>query len=127
MPGVAYPLTAAILNDREVSKGFDQMVARSGHGKLPIESAAFLVIDEKGAFSLVQWPSTNRYHQQQWTGAIPSGTVAVVHTHPANLPYASTHDREEARRIGMPILILTPGTVVAVDGREGRQLFAAKM
>jgi hypothetical protein len=93
---------------------------------LPHESAAFLVLDDNGEFQMVRWPITNRFHEQTWTGAIPVGTVAVVHTHPAHLPYASTHDRDEARRTGIPIVVLTPGVVTVVDGREGKQLFAAK-
>jgi proteasome lid subunit RPN8/RPN11 len=125
-PVIAYPLSPAILENPKVMKGFTTLVERSGYGKLQHECAAFLVLDDRGEFELVHWPATNRYHEQRWSGAIPMGTVAVVHTHPAHLPYASRHDRDEARRTGIPIVVLTPGAAVAIDGREGKQLFAAK-
>ncbi len=125
LPVVAYPLTPAILRDRNVIEGFSTLIARSGYGRLPRESAAFLVVGESNDFRIVHWPATNQFHAQRWVGAVPDGTVAVVHTHPAHLPDPSAHDIAEARRTGIPIFVLTPGSVVLV--RDGQRMFAAKI
>ena len=45
--------------------------------------------------------------------------MAVAHTHPAQSPDASVHDCDEARRLGMPIFVLTPESVVLIDARDG--------
>lgn len=126
-PVLAYPLSPAILENRNVSDGFASLVARSGYGRSAYESAAFLVMDDANNWRLVPWPATNLFHAQRWKGAVPRGTVAIVHTHPAHLPDASRHDMDEARRTGIPIFVLTPGTVVLVGGRDGQQLFAANI
>jgi hypothetical protein len=46
--------------------------------------------------------------------------VAIAHTHPANLPDASHHDCDEARRLGIPMFVLTPQSVVLIGSRDGR-------
>jgi hypothetical protein len=119
-PVVAYPMSERILRDRDVASGFAMLVKNAGYGHRPDEQAGFLVMDDDGRLRVVPWPATNRHHAQQWSGAIPAGTVAVAHTHPSESPSASAHDCDEARRLGMPMFVLTPQAVVLIDARSGR-------
>src|SRR6185503_597820 len=105
-PIVAYPMSGRILANGEVTRGLATLVKSAGYGHRADEHAGFLVIDGDGHFRVVTWPAANRFHAQSWTGAIPVGTVAVAHTHPSDLPYASGHDCDEARRLGIPIFVL---------------------
>jgi hypothetical protein len=127
-PIVAYPLDEKILEDADVTAAFDALLARAAYGLRNDERAGFLILDASGRFHLEDWPATGRYRAEHWEGPIPVGTVAVVHTHPAGDPFASPHDCLEAERIGIPIFVLTPRSVVLVtdDGRA-RYLFRAGM
>jgi hypothetical protein len=119
LPGVAYPVSERIMQNREVTSGFATLVKNAGYGRRADEQAGFLVVDDAGHFRVVSWPVSNRHHAQEWRGAIPDGTIAVAHTHPVESPYASVHDCDEARRLGMPIFVLTPESVVLIDARNG--------
>ena len=54
------------------------------------------------------------------TSRIPPRTVALLHTHPYGERRPSRQDREEARRLGFPVLVVTTEAVVAArpDGAE---------
>lgn len=117
-PGVAYPMEA-MLKSREVADEFAHLVQLAGYGKRSDERAAFLVLDN-GHIRLETWPASNAYHAAAWSGRIPEGTVAIAHTHPQAFPDASVHDRSEAQRLGIPIFVLTPQSVVLIDPRDGR-------
>ena len=112
-PIVAYPLNETTLNRPDVIAAFDLLLRRASYGHLGEERAGFLVLDGE-RFRLVPWPPTHQFHAEEWIGKIPEGTVAVVHTHPPGQPLPSTHDRAEARRVGIPMLVITPGSVVLV-------------
>jgi hypothetical protein len=79
------------------------------------ETAAFLVRDTAGDVQCLLWPETNEYKKQSFPGALPARTVAVVHTHPENLPNPSKGDIEQAQRLGIPLFVLTRQRVTAVD------------
>jgi hypothetical protein len=113
-------VTERILANRDVASGFATLVKDAGYGHRPDERAAFLIVDDKGDLRVMSWPASNRFHAQRWDGSIPSGTIAVAHTHPNESPSASAHDCDEARRLGMPIFVLTPESVVLIDGRNGQ-------
>src|SRR5205823_4629755 len=110
-PIVAYPLTEATLNRADVIAAFDDLLRKAAYGHLGEERAGFLVLDGD-RFLLVPWPPSHKFHADEWKGKIPYGTVAVVHTHPPGQPLPSTHDRTEAERVGIPILVITPTSVV---------------
>ena len=110
-PIVAYPLNETTLDRADVAAAFDTLLRKAAYGQLGEERAGFLVFDE-GRFRLVLWPPTHKFHAEEWNGPIPKGTVAVVHTHPPGQPAPSTHDRAEAQRVGIPMLVITPASVV---------------
>ena len=112
---------AAMIESGEVKDSFTNLIRMAGYGKRADERAGFLVL-EHGHIRLEAWPATNGYHAAEWAGAIPAGTVALAHTHPQQFPEASVQDRNEAQRLGIPIFVLTPQSVVMIDPRDGRAL-----
>ena len=73
----------------------------------PYERAAFVVESGDGTLRCVPWPATHGYLSEHFHGVFPEGTVAIVHTHPADRPQPSGHDIQEAARIGLPIYVLS--------------------
>jgi hypothetical protein len=108
----------SIATHRDARQCFAKVLALSGHGRLATERGAFLVWRGDDRYDCVVWPVTNTLQSARWRGAWPDNTAAVVHTHPQQLPEPSAHDRDEARRLGLPIFVLTPRrwTLVRADG-----------
>ena len=83
------------------------------------ERAAFVVRGDDGALRLIEWPFRREFRRARWEGAAPEGTIAIVHTHPRELPRPSMGDHAEARRIGLPIYVLTRGGVSVAHPQTG--------
>ena len=111
LPIVAIPIGSELVTQPNVAACFAELLKLGGYGKRPQERAAFLVLHEHHRFACVVWPATFGYRSEQWNGPIPDGTVAIVHTHPEHEPEPSSVDVEEAERIGVPILVLTNGSI----------------
>ena len=120
-PIVAYPLNESTLDRDDVASAFDALLRKSAYGQLGEERAGFLVIDG-GRFHLEMWPPSHQFHAEEWQGRVPVGTVAVIHTHPNAQPLPSSHDRAEAQRVGIPMLVITAASVslATEDGRIRR-------
>lgn len=99
--------------------------ASADFGYTPRECAAWVVPDESLGVRWVSWPNGRRFRTAQWTGPVPKGAVAIVHTHPGVVdPKPSEQDIETARRLGMPVYAVSrsgiwkavpDGTVVPVN------------
>lgn len=80
------------------------------------EVAAFFVRDANGVISSVDWPHTGNRTSEHYNGAIPAGTVAIVHTHPLQADeHPSRGDIAQARKIGLPIYVVTRMNLYVVD------------
>src|SRR5262249_27146995 len=79
-PVVAYPINETTLDRGDVAAAFETLLRKASYGQLGEERAGFLVYDA-GGFRLEMWPPTHRFHAEEWHGAIPTGTVALIHTH----------------------------------------------
>lgn len=92
---------------------------RQGHwGLVSSERAAFIVQRPDGSMGCVLWPaSALTDHRETFHGRIPSGTKAIIHTHPIAWPLPSEHDRVEAERLGIPIYVLTRRAIYRTDGQ----------
>ena len=89
------------------------------------ERAAFLVRGPDGRLTTVAWKAGDRA-EASYTGRVPPQCVAVIHTHPPEAPQPSKQDVAEARRIGLPIVVITAQSVtVATPQGTTRQLFDA--
>jgi len=105
----------------EAAAHYARLLAESGYGRLPVEHGGFLIRESDGTLTFAPWPRGS-FQRASFHGAIPRGTIAVVHTHPRNLPRPSPHDVAEAMRLGMQIVVVTPGAVIVAraDGTVER-------
>lgn len=95
---------------------FSDVVTRAGLANHSSESAAFLVLDTRGDVQCLAWPATNEYQRDTFTGQIPFGTVAIVHTHPAGLDRLPTpFDEDKARELHLPIIVVTRTDIAMFD------------
>jgi hypothetical protein len=115
----ASPAEAPPAANDDLRACFARLLALSGYGRRADERAAFVVDRGDGRFDCLLWPATNGFRSASWQGRRPEGTVAIAHTHPRTLPDPSIHDAEEARRLALPIYVLTPQQAVLVtsDGQ----------
>jgi hypothetical protein len=93
-----------------------QQVAERG-ARMPDqqEVAAFIVRAEDGTLSCVMWPHTANRRSEHYRGDVPAGTVAIAHTHPIFAEHPSRGDVEQAKRIGLPIYVITRWSLYVVD------------
>jgi proteasome lid subunit RPN8/RPN11 len=99
-----------------------ELLRSAGYGHATREHAAFLVMDGRGGLQLVPWPSRAASHRATYRGAIPAGTVAIVHTHPDHLPNPSAGDERVSRRLALPVYVLTRSRVTRTDGERTVQV-----
>ncbi|HVE70185.1 MAG TPA: Mov34/MPN/PAD-1 family protein, partial [Thermoanaerobaculia bacterium] len=105
-------LFTAALSSPQAFVWYDQLLAEGGYGRFQHERAAFLIEERDGTLTLEPWPASGHRHAT-FQGAIPPRTIAIVHTHPADAPEPSARDRAEARRLGLPVIVITPRSVMA--------------
>ncbi len=116
-------LLAALSCDDLCSAGaavwYDHLLAESGYGRLPRETAAFLIREADGTLTLHPW-TDGGFRHATFRGVVPPRTIAVLHTHPRGETQPSSRDREAARKLGVPVVVITPEAVIAAmpDGSE---------
>src|SRR2546430_7400139 len=79
------------------------------------EQAAFIVRQPAGDLSMVDWPSGHFFRKASWSGPVPTGTIAIIHTHPTRMPLPSQIDRIEATRTGLTIYAVTRVSICSAD------------
>jgi hypothetical protein len=95
--------------DTALGRGYflDVMLAAS-FGYSDTERAAFIVERADGSLGCLLWPALHLFDQEAFHGAIPAGTLAIVHTHPVSAgERPSNQDQREAERLGVPIYVLS--------------------
>jgi hypothetical protein len=119
LPTIAYPFSRAVLERDDVATCADRVLALGWYGRVDWERAAFLRIGERGLFTCDVWPAKLQFHAATWTGRIPAGTAAIIHSHPRTLPNPSVNDILEAHRLGIPVIVVTPDAVTMVLPSDG--------
>jgi len=112
-------LLTLVLDSPQAVSWYGFMLEEGGYGRLEREKAAFLIEESGGVLTLEPWPSGS-HRRAAFRGRIPERAIAVLHTHPKGEPKPSANDRAQAKRLGMPVVVITPGAVVAAmpDGSE---------
>jgi JAB domain-containing protein similar to deubiquitination enzymes len=140
IPTIAYPFDRNVLVRDDVTACTDRVFTLAFRGLGKLERAAFLKLNERGTFDCQLWPPPFAIHRADWFGTTPDRTVAVIHSHPVGSPDPSEHDRQEAIRLGVPMIVVTPeaismalprdGAIVRVrrvdGGRQGRRPLTAR-
>jgi hypothetical protein len=98
---------------------YASLLEESGYGRLPYERAAFLIRESDGTLTIAPWPRGG-YRHASFRGLVPTGTIAILHTHPRGDERPSSQDRAAARRLGLPVVTITSEGVIAAmpDGGE---------
>ena len=91
---------------------YESLLVESGYGRLSREHAAFLIREVDGTLTLEPWARGSRSHAT-YRGRVPAGAIAILHTHPHGETSPSVQDRAEAKRLGMPVVVITTEKVVA--------------
>jgi hypothetical protein len=91
-------------------------------GRSDIEQAAFAVLDDDGPIRFIRWPATTTPLHSEYRGVIPANTFAVVHTHPNTRPGPSADDAALARRLGVPVYVLTRTMLCRTTGQRTEYL-----
>jgi len=109
---------AAIACNRIVIREAWDLLRLARYGQSQQERAGFVIADPAGRLRVVRWNYTSEFHRATWSGTIPAGVVAIIHTHPNTYPFPSEGDRELARRSGIPVYVLTREMIVRTTGKR---------
>lgn len=112
LPASAQPSAGErILADRCVRAQLERLLYGAHQN---VEVAAFLV-DHEGELSVPVWPRLAWVGKQTWEGPPPPGTIAVVHTHPAQRPMPSYDDAKQAAKLRIPFFVITSRSIAVAD------------
>lgn len=95
-----------------------ELLRDARYGSAKIEHSAFLVVDASGELGLVKWNGEATRMSATHRGRIPAGAVAILHTHPNDLPNPSSADHALARKLKMPVYVLTRRSITRTDGER---------
>jgi hypothetical protein len=97
-------------------KGLAALVDRAAAvSAFQAELAAFVTRDENGALRLISWGTEVTPFRTTYRGIVPPNVLLIVHTHPDRRRRPSDHDMKEARRLQIPIWVLTRGGIWAAN------------
>ena len=89
---------------------YSGLLARKQLSYSRVEEAAFLIQDSAGRLHAVNWKS-GASDRALYVGPRPEHCIGVMHTHPFGDNKPSLGDRNEAQRIRLPIVVVTPVAV----------------
>src|SRR5262249_9280027 len=87
-------------------------------GTSRFEQAAFAVRESEGHITFARWPGSPEDMRAVYKGAIPSNAFAIVHTHPNGHGEPSNDDVLVARRLGMPVYVITRTEISFTTGSQ---------
>jgi len=104
--------SCGVLCSPEAIRSYTQLNALSGLTRRDNERAGFLIMRDQGRLDLLIWQA-GEATEATYIGHIPTACVAVIHTHPVRARNPSHRDVQEAQRIGLPIVVITPDAITA--------------
>ncbi len=126
LPLILAAVMSSIPVDHRINDFFSDVLKHANIFNNVSEAAAFLVRDTRGDVQCLLWPMTNGYQEQTFTGEIPRGTLAIVHTHPHDCPAPSPQDIDEAKALKLPIYVLTRASITLIDPSSGEAIPVVK-
>ncbi|MEA2339432.1 MAG: hypothetical protein QOE82_3439 [Thermoanaerobaculia bacterium] len=104
------------IHDPVVHGVLADLLRNAHYGTASTEEAAFLIRNSSGATFFMRWPPNGELNMATWSGPLPAGTVAILHTHPAYLPLPSNRDARVARATSIPVYVVTLNRIMRTDG-----------
>lgn len=101
------PLQAMLRDDALMAKLAEMVILAAALDSCEGERAAFLIQSRDGRLSLHHWPTDCQAMRKIYRGVMPWNTVAIVHTHPDARRRPSRGDFKEARRLTLPVCVVT--------------------
>lgn len=74
-----------MMDNREVQNASYELFSEAKWGVDRVERTMWVTF-RNGTFGFVRWPSSASTNTEVWRGPMPECTVAVIHTHPTNIP-----------------------------------------
>jgi hypothetical protein len=91
-------------------------------GTSRFEHAAFAVLQSDGRMDFVRWPASPGDFRADYKESIPANAFAIVHTHPNGHHEPSVDDAAVARRLAIPVYVVTRMAVSFTTGRETKMI-----
>lgn len=105
-----------LMCDPRMLDGAWKLFANAQYGAVDNEQAAFVMRDGDGVLAMRRWPSRAEARRAHVDDGLPSGVIAIVHTHPNRRPLPSPDDAHLASRLGIPVYVLTRNLVTSTSG-----------
>ena len=114
-----------LFQQEEVREFFRELMRAGGNGRRLYERGGFIRLLPDGKYRTQIWPFAPAVREATFKGTIPPGTIAIAHTHPREIPHPSLHDQQVAKRLAIPVLVLTPRfiTIAEPDGTIRRMKY----
>lgn len=107
-----------VINDASLREQAWTLFSLAKHGQSRIERAAFVERDGEGHLFLEIWVAGTAPSRVSFEGPIPPRAIAIIHTHPNDIPFPSVKDQYVARRLGMPVYVVTRRLIARTDGKS---------
>jgi proteasome lid subunit RPN8/RPN11 len=112
-----------LISDHDIGRELAEMVILAmGMKSCEGEQAAFVVRRADGKLAVIRWAIDCSALRKSYRGIVPPNTVAIVHTHPEGRREPSQQDISEARRIKLPICVLTRRGIWMADPVQGNSV-----
>lgn len=102
--------------DREFLQQSWALLEEAALGSSQFEHAAFALYTDDGHVIFARWPVTKAKCRAAYRKSVPPNAFAIVHTHPNSRPLPSWDDDDTARRLGMPVYVVTRVGVARTTG-----------
>lgn len=112
--GMSAAIDLAAVTDDAVAQAASEVLHRVGSLD-EYERAAFIVREADGTVSVLHWPNAQLFRTARWTGPVPEGVVAIIHSHPRKRPKPSRQDAVEARRLQLPFYVVSRASLWVVE------------
>lgn len=112
----------------ETERIFADVLVHSMTGMRDRELAAFVVEEERdGTLGCILWPGHAGVRSESFSGVVPAGTVAIVHSHPdGTSARPSRGDVAVARRLVLPFIVVTRTEIWIAGARGGAPVNLAR-
>src|SRR5687768_8248129 len=76
-----------LFEQNAVREFFGELMRAGGNGRRQYERGGFIRRLPDGRYEGQMWPFAPTVREATFKGPLPSGTIAIAHTHPGNIPH----------------------------------------